>query len=59
MYCDTNQLPTLPFFGSHTKPHGARGLGKHYNLRFDTIDNSSDEIHATAILLVRINITHM
>ena len=34
MYCDTNQLPTLPFCGSHPKPHGARGLGKHYHLRF-------------------------
>ena len=35
MYCDTNQLPTLPFCGSHPKPHGARGLGKHYHIRFD------------------------
>ena len=35
MYCDTNQFPTLTFFGSHTKPHGARGLGKNYHLRFD------------------------
>ena len=35
MYCDTNQFPTLPFFVSHPKPHGARGLGKHYHLRFD------------------------
>ena len=34
-YCNTNQLPTLPFCGPHSKPHGARGLGKHYNLRFD------------------------
>ena len=24
-YCDTNQFPTLPFCGSHPKPHGARG----------------------------------
>ena len=36
MYCDTNQFPTLPFFGPHTKTHGARGLSKHYCLRFDT-----------------------
>ena len=35
MYCDTNQLPTLPFCGSHTKPHGERGLSKHYHLRLD------------------------
>ena len=36
IYCDTNQLPELPFCGPHPKPHGARGLGKHYHLRFDT-----------------------
>ena len=35
MYCDTNQFRTLPFCGSHTKPHGAKLLGKHYSLRFD------------------------
>ena len=35
MYCDTNQLPTLPFCGSHPKPHGSRGMGKKYHLRFD------------------------
>ena len=26
----------LPFCGPHPKPHGARGVGKHYHLRFDT-----------------------
>ena len=36
IYCDTNQLPALPFCGSHPKPHGAMGLGKHYHIRFDT-----------------------
>ena len=35
IYCDTNQLPALPLHGSHPKPHGARGLVKHYHLRFD------------------------
>ena len=35
MYCDTNQLSELPFCGPHPKPHGARGLSKHYHLRFD------------------------
>ena len=35
-YCDTNQLPVLPFYGPHPKPHGARVLRKHYHLRFDT-----------------------
>ena len=35
-YCNTNQFPALPFCGPHSKPHGARGLSKHYNLRFDT-----------------------
>ena len=36
MYCNKNQFPSLPFYGSHSKPHGARGLGKHYHLRFDS-----------------------
>ena len=35
MYCDRNQFPALPFCGSHPKPHGERGLGKHYHIRFD------------------------
>ena len=36
MYCNNNQLPELPFCGTHYKPHGARGLCKHYNFSFDT-----------------------
>ena len=36
IYCDKNQLPTLPFCGPHPKPHGARGLIKHQHLCFDT-----------------------
>ena len=36
MYCKTNQFTELSFYGTHSKPHGARGLSKHYNLRFDT-----------------------
>ena len=35
MYCDTNQFLTLPFCGSHKNHHGAKGLSKHYHLRFD------------------------
>ena len=35
MYCNTNQLISLPFCGTHSKPHGARGLSKHYHLCFD------------------------
>ena len=35
MYCDTNQFLALPFHGSHPKPHGARGLGKNYHIRFN------------------------
>ena len=35
MYCNKNQLPVLTFCVPHSKPHGARGLGKHYHLRFD------------------------
>ena len=35
MYCNINQFPELSFFGPHSKPHGSRGLSKHYHLRFD------------------------
>ena len=35
MYCNTNKLPELLFCDPHSKPHGARGLMKHYHLRFD------------------------
>ena len=35
MYCNTNQFHELLFSGSYSKPHGATGLSKHYNLRFD------------------------
>ena len=35
MYCNTNQFPELIFSGPNSKPHGARGLSKHYHLRFD------------------------
>ena len=34
MYCNTNQFPELSFCGLHSKSHGARGLSKHYHLRF-------------------------
>ena len=34
-YCDTNQFPSLPFCVSHPNPCVARGLGKHYHIRFD------------------------
>ena len=36
MYCNTNQLPLLPFCGPYYKTHGARGLSKNYHLSFDT-----------------------
>ena len=46
MYFKTNQLPTLPFCGPHSKPHGARGLSKHYHLRFyPKLGNGVCEIH--------------
>ena len=35
IYCDTNQFPALSFCGPHPKLCGARGLSKHYHLRFD------------------------
>ena len=34
MYCNTNQFPKLPFCGPYSKLHGARGIVKHYHLRF-------------------------
>ena len=35
MHCDTSQFPALSFCGPYSKPHGARGMSKHYHLRFD------------------------
>ena len=35
MYCYTNKLTELQFFGPHPNPHGERGLIKHHHLRFD------------------------
>ena len=35
MYCNINQFPVLPFCVPNSKPHGARGLSKHYHFRFD------------------------
>ena len=35
VYCNINQFTELPLCGPHSKPHGERGLGKHYHLRFD------------------------
>ena len=35
MNCNTNQFPALPFCGPHSKPHGSRGMVKHYHFRFD------------------------
>ena len=36
MYCAINQFPEFKFLGQHKKPHGERGLGKHYHMHFDT-----------------------
>ena len=35
MYCSTKQFSELPFCGPHYKPHGSRGMNKHYHLYFD------------------------
>ena len=35
IYCDTSQFPELTYCVPHINPHGARGLSKNYNLRFD------------------------
>ena len=32
---DKNQFTELPFCGPYMKPHGVRGLSKHYNLKLD------------------------
>ena len=34
MYCNKIQFPELLLCGPYSKPHGARGLVKHYHLRF-------------------------
>ena len=45
IYCNKNQLPSLPFFGPHSKPHGLRGFIKNYHFRFDPkLGNSVCEI---------------
>ena len=36
IYCATNQFPGFKVLGPHNKLNGARGLGKHYHMRFDT-----------------------
>ena len=35
IFFNKNQFPALPFCGPHSKPHGAKGLGKNCHLRFD------------------------
>ena len=35
MFCDTTKFPWLYIFGTHTKPHGVRGLSKHYHKQLD------------------------
>ena len=32
--CNKNQFPALPFCCSHSKPHRARDMSKHYHLCF-------------------------
>ena len=35
IYCNKNQITALNVCSPYYKPHGARGLSKHYHLRFD------------------------
>ena len=35
IYCNTKQIPESPFCGPYSKPHGTRGLSKHYHFCFD------------------------
>ena len=45
MSCASTQFPALPFCDPHEKPHGVRGLSKHYHLLLDPIlDNGKCEI---------------
>ena len=37
MSCASTQFPALPFCDPHEKPHGVRGLSKHYHLLLDPI----------------------
>ena len=34
IYCATNNFIELMFQGPHNRPHGVRGLGKHYHMHF-------------------------
>ena len=34
LYCTRNQFPIFPFCGPNNKPHGVRGLSKHYHKSF-------------------------
>ena len=36
IFCNKNQFTALPFCGTHSKPHGARGLINNYHLISDT-----------------------
>ena len=36
IYCEKKRFPEFQFIGPHNKPHVVSGLGKHYNMRFDT-----------------------
>ena len=42
MYCNTNRFPELTFCGPHSKPHGTKGLSKHYHLRHRCRDRSEE-----------------
>ena len=33
-FCNTNQFPSLPFGGPHTKPHGVKGFINHHHMKF-------------------------
>ena len=35
MYCNTNQLTALVFYGPHSIPHGKIEMSKNYHLHFD------------------------
>ena len=52
IYCATNQFPELKFLGPQKKPHGVSGLGKNYNIRFDTKLGHMEHVQYAASLVL-------
>ena len=58
MYCTKNRFLILVFCGTHNKPHGERGLDKHYHTSFDTkLGHGTCEIYCTPCEFVKCTYT--